>query len=75
MATRRATLLVCDNPACDNEYEHSKDDPAPGYHFERGYWETGGGGGYLPKTYACSQECITPAILERIAQLVRGDVA
>lgn len=57
--------MACDNPNCLNRYEHTKDDPAPGYHLGKGFWVEGGGGP-IPATYACSAVCIAPAILETI---------
>jgi hypothetical protein len=70
VTTRKVTMLECDNPGCSNEYEHSKDDPAPGYHLGKGYWIVGGGGP-IPATYACSPECITPAVLHNISEARR----
>lgn len=66
MGLRRVTFLECDNPACNSEYEHSRDDPAPGYHI-KGYWALGGGGP-VPATYACSIECLAPAVAHRIQE-------
>ena len=61
MSTRKATLIECDSPSCDTEYEHTKSEPAPGYHLGRGYWVFAGGGP-IPATYACSADCIQAAV-------------
>jgi hypothetical protein len=64
MATRKATLMVCDNPRCPDksEYEVTPQDPsAPGYHLGKGHYDLAGGGP-IPATYACSEDCIVPAL-------------
>ena len=65
MATRKTVMLACDNPKCDAEFEHTKSDPAPGYHFGRGIWVFGGGGP-IPPFYACSEKCVVPALLHMV---------
>lgn len=55
-------MLSCDNPDCDNEMETSKEEPAPGYHIGKGFWVMGGGGP-IPATYACSDECVGKAVI------------
>lgn len=67
MSKRTATMMQCDNPTCRTEYEHTKDDPAPGYHLGKGLL-IAGGGVFIPATYACSPECIVPAIQHNIEE-------
>ena len=62
MATERVTMMVCDAPGCDARYEHSKYEPAFGFHLGKGMWHNGGGGGPIPSVYACSIEHIGPAV-------------
>ena len=61
MRTRKVTFLQCDNPLCDSEYEHSRDEPAPGYHFGKGVAVLGGGAPIVP-FYACRKECVLNAL-------------
>lgn len=68
MASIRTIMYLCDNPQCLSRQEHSKDEPALGYHISGGAWHLGGGGGPIPATYACSVPCITPAIEARIKE-------
>jgi hypothetical protein len=65
MSRERVTVMSCDNPACNERYEHSKDEPAPGYHLGKGYWVLAGGGP-IPATYACSADCISAAVDHQI---------
>ena len=65
MGIRKITMMQCDNPRCLEEFEHTKNDPAPGYHFNGGGVYIGGGAP-IPKVYAHAKECITPAILYMI---------
>lgn len=67
MPSYRTTILVCDNPACDYREEHTKDEPANGYHFEKGYWVFAGGGP-MPKFYAHQWACILPALDARMKE-------
>lgn len=63
MAKQKVVVEVCDNPRCDSEPQIStKEDPALGFYLGKGFWADGAGGGPLPATYACSKECIVPAI-------------
>ena len=62
MGKRKALMEQCDNPNCQTSYEFDKEDPNPGYHLGKGVYVLGGGGGPIPATYACSTECIVPAI-------------
>lgn len=71
MAKRKVTMEGCDNPECPTEYEHDAQDPSPGYHLGKGYWSLGGGGP-IPATYACSEECIVPAVLAQIDRDLRA---
>lgn len=71
MGTRRATIMECDNPSCDEEYEHTTEDPAPGYHLGKGYWVIGGGGP-IPKVYAHDKDCIGPAVQHVIEESLRS---
>ena len=71
MATRKATMEICDNPACDVERETSKDEPAFGYHIDRGFVVMSGGGRAIPRVYACSFECLAAAVQARINEVDR----
>lgn len=64
MATKKVQVMQCDNPECRAEAITSKEEPAFGFYIQRGFWATGSGGGPLRNIYACSVECITPAIEE-----------
>lgn len=66
MAKRKAVMEVCDNPDCRNEFESSKEYPAAGLHFKGGFWVSAGGGP-IPSFYACSDECVVPAMNHVIA--------
>jgi hypothetical protein len=61
MPTRKVTIVECDNPECDSEYIDGEEDGI-GYHFLKGYQIDGGGGWPIPKVYACSKDCLAPAI-------------
>lgn len=62
MATKRVTVLMCDNPACEIAHIDNKDEPAHGYHGKQVGIHLQYGGGSIKKWYACSLECIAPAI-------------
>jgi len=62
MAKSKVTMERCDNPACDYQEVVTKDEPAVGYHFGRGYWVLGGGGPIEP-FYAHDDQCVLPALL------------
>jgi len=62
MGKRKVTMMVCDNPECDNEEEIFPGGPTLGYHLGRGAWHNVRGGGPIPPTYACSIDCISPAV-------------
>lgn len=66
----RVTVMVCDNPDCDDSYRHTKEEPAYGFHLGKGFWSQGGGGP-IPATYACSEECIGPAVMHMIREASR----
>lgn len=58
----KETIERCDNPNCNTFYiDHRGDEPSPGYHFGRGFFVGGGGGGPLRAFYACTMDCILPA--------------
>lgn len=61
MAKKRVTVQVCDNPTCAEQYIDDGSQDVPGFHLGKGYWVSGGGGP-IPATYACSRECVVPAI-------------
>lgn len=67
MAKERQTVEVCDNPTCDSDPQvvDEQEPYAQGYHLGKGSWHLGGGGP-IPKTYACSSGCIAPAVLANI---------
>jgi hypothetical protein len=63
----KATIEVCDNPDCLNDFIIGADkEPAPGYHFGKGFWILGGGGP-IRAFYACTKECVIPA-LDRVIE-------
>lgn len=62
MGREKATVMVCDNPKCQKESITRPFDPALGFYLGKGMWHFGAGGGPIPATYACSKECILPAI-------------
>jgi hypothetical protein len=68
MTQQKVIMMVCDNPTCRSRYEHSKEEPALGYHLGKGLWADDGGGGPIPATYACSLECIGPAVEHTIRE-------
>lgn len=63
---KKETVIYCDNPDCDEWYVEGMDE-VPGYHFLKGYWVLGGGGP-IPRTYACSDACIVPALRHTIEE-------
>lgn len=63
MGRRSATLQECDNPTCQTETEYVRGEKLPhGYYFDKVTESHEWGGGSLPKMYACSYECIVPAL-------------
>lgn len=70
MSTQKVTMMECDNPNCNYREEHSKEEPASGYHLGKGYWVLGGGGP-IPATYAHTEGCILPAVLHMIDEAQR----
>jgi len=63
MGKRRAEVMECDNPACRTPPRvTSRYEPALGYYLGRGTYHHEGGGGPIPAVYACSPECIGPAV-------------
>lgn len=58
---RKAVIIECDNPECDNAYEYDKDEEPLGVYL-KGRAHIGGGGGPVPDTYACSFACVGPAV-------------
>ncbi len=65
MSKSRAMIEYCDNPTCDTHYIVFENEPSPGYRFKGGSWEVGGGGP-IPAFYACSEDCIVPAMKQVI---------
>lgn len=63
MASRTVKMLECDNPQCSARFPHTKEDPAPGVFIDRGWWDLSGGGSFA-KAYACSWDCLEPAVRE-----------
>lgn len=59
---KKATVETCDNPECGT-IEIVGDEVVFGYHLGKGYWASGLGGGPVRATFACSEECILPAVL------------
>lgn len=62
MAKKKATVMVCDNPDCGNTRLTSREDPALGYYLGKGVMHESWGGGPIGETYACSYQCVAPAI-------------
>lgn len=70
MAKRKAIIMVCDNPECDNENEVYEHDITIGYFIKKGgYYANGAGGGPIPETYACSEDCLGAAISANITAM------
>lgn len=66
MAKSKVAIESCDNPNCSTRYEIDRTEPlVPGFHLGKGSW-INGGGDYIPPTYACSKECIVPAVMGNI---------
>lgn len=70
MALVKVMMMQCDNPNCGERFEHSKEDPAPGYHLGKGFYVLAGGGP-IPSIFACHLECIAPAVEEKINEGLR----
>jgi hypothetical protein len=68
MGMRTAKILICDNAECGEEEEVDFEGvtATSGYHLGKGSWATGAGGGPIPKTYACSIECLAAAVEHNI---------
>lgn len=66
MAKKKATVMVCDNPGCSVARLTEKDDPALGFYFGKGVMHLGWGGGPIPETYACSEQCIAAAVMHSV---------
>jgi hypothetical protein len=63
MAIRKITVAECDNPLCETRREHTAESgPALGIFIDKGQWHFEAGGMPLPKTYACSFECLMLAL-------------
>lgn len=62
MARAVQTIMICDNPTCTVSRPHEPAEPAEGIFVESAMVHTGGGGGEAARVYACSPECIGPAI-------------
>lgn len=70
MSRQTRHVEVCDNADCNRTSFTAKDEPALGIYLKGGVQHQSWGGGPIPKTYACSMECIVPAI---VANLYRAD--
>lgn len=62
MAKKKVTAFECDNPRC-GQIVLEEDGIAFGYHIGRVIQHAAWGGGAANRTFACSEECITPAIM------------
>lgn len=70
MSTRKVTVMECDNPDCGSPLQVvDKYEPVLGYHFNGGVQHHGGGGGPIPKFFACQEDCIIPAMNHVLAVL------
>lgn len=61
MARRQIEILECDNPACGKSFEMGGD-PVLGIHLSGGIIHEGTGGGSFDEVFACSNECLAPAV-------------
>jgi hypothetical protein len=65
--TRTIRMDVCENPECGNE---TPAEQGWGYFIGRGHFMDAGIGGPISKTYACSLDCIAPAIAASIDRMM-----
>jgi hypothetical protein len=72
VAKRTIVVMDCDNPDCDNTQEHNaQSGPALGIFIDKGQWHFEGGGMPLPTTYACSFDCLSPALAHMTREELR----
>lgn len=62
MSKHKITVERCENPTCSNEAEVVPGEVTPGVAVGRGVYYDGFVGGPLPAIYACSVECLSPAV-------------
>lgn len=62
MAKVSRKFMDCDNPECSVSREDDEIEVATGYYVQSGSVHHGGGGGPVAKVYACSEECLGPAV-------------
>ena len=65
MGKETKTVLICDNPDCDTVriLPDTDNEVLLGYYLSRS-GHLSFGGGPIPELYACSEDCIKPAVLE-----------
>lgn len=62
MAKAVKKFMICDNPKCNSAHEDDEIAVVLGYYIQSGSVHQGGGGGPVAKVYACSEECLGPAV-------------
>lgn len=68
MGKARVTIYICDNPDCGARNLHTPEEPALGFHLTNVQVHAQDGGFKTGKVYACSTECIVPAILAKVPE-------
>lgn len=69
MAKETKTVLICASPECGTVHILSDiEDDAPYGYYLSGSAHLSFGGGPIPELYACSEDCIKPAVLEAFDQ-------
>lgn len=65
----QATVYECDNPDCYTARVYVKgDEELPlGFHIKSVFYIGGGGGSGTKEVYACSEKCLTAAVLEALS--------
>jgi hypothetical protein len=58
----KAEVYTCDNPDCQKEFVHVKDEELPLGYYLSFSWIHGGGGDGASDVFACSESCIVKAM-------------
>lgn len=67
MAKKKVTVEVCDNPNCPSEPQITEpSERAEGFYLGKGFWIHEASGRPIPATFACSWDCLMPAIESNI---------
>lgn len=72
MARRQIEILECDNPACGKGFDVGVD-IVLGIHLSGGIIHEGTGGGSFGEVFACSDECLAPAVREAYRRTIALD--